>query len=41
MLAGNYSKYERNAQEKQQHMLRLQEGLHKKEAHMKKSIQVT
>lgn len=41
MYAGNYSEYERNAQEKQQHMLRLQDGLNKKRAHMEKSIQVS
>ena len=39
--AGNYSEYERNAQEKQQHMQRLQDGLNKKKAHMEKSVQVS
>ena len=39
--AGNYSEYERNAQEKQQHMLRLQEGIDRKKAHMEKSIQAS
>ena len=40
-MSGNYSEYERNAQEKQQHMMRLQEGLNKKKAHMEKSIQAS
>ncbi len=41
VCAGNYSEYERNAQEKQQHMQRLQDGLNKKKSHMEKSIQVS
>ena len=39
--AGNYSEYEQNALEKQQHILRLQEGIDRKKAHMEKSIQAS
>ena len=36
--AGNYSEYERNAQEKQQPMLRLQEGIDRKKATWKRAF---
>ncbi|CAL8465918.1 g5454 [Coccomyxa elongata] len=37
--AGNFSEYEQNAEEKQLHMARLQEGIDRKKAHIEKSIQ--
>lgn len=37
---GNYTEYEKNAQEKQVHKTRLLEGIEKKKAHIEKTIQV-
>ncbi len=34
------AEYEQNAEEKQQHKARLQEGIDRKKAHIEKSIQV-
>ncbi|BDA48302.1 probable ATP-binding cassette sub-family F member 3 [Coccomyxa sp. Obi] len=36
--AGNYTEYEQNAEEKQLHLARLQEGIDRKKAHIEKSI---
>ncbi len=38
-LFAGCAEYERNAQEKQAHMERLQEGIERKKAHMEKAIQ--
>lgn len=41
LCAGNYSEFRQNADEKRQHMQKMQDGLNKKKAHMEKSIQVS
>ena len=40
LIAGNYSEFRSNADDKRLYKLRLQESLQKKKAHMEKSIQV-